>query len=267
MRNKKQSFLGIILVSLFFLLSFFCQTHQCLAEPTPAGKSYFIVTVDTESLLRDNFFLPLQLDTNINGEDCGIFEMVRIADKHGVKITFYLDVYEMPLTGQNFMKELAKELIRLGHDVQLHTHPEFMFDSKRLKMFDYSLDEQKMIIEKGINLLEAWTGIRPVAHRAGTYSANDDTLIALANSGVTLDSSYYFENNVCRLSARDFGHNGLTRKGGLLEIPVTVFYVNEYIQSSTINLPYYKRLKKLDIDSCTFDLMKQTVSLLQEGGS
>jgi hypothetical protein len=253
----------------FLLLLAFAAFHSIALGNEPDSNkdlvnraTYLLITVDTESLYRSNFDLPLQWDTRIGNLNCGIEEMIKIANIYNAKITFYFDVYESAIFGEEATKKIVQKIVEKGHDVQLHTHPEFLFDEKRLKMYEYSFKEQNEIIKTGIKLLTEWMGIPPVAHRAGIYSANNDTLSALIENDILVDSSYRYLYPECHLDDKSFNKNALTRKKTLLEIPVTVFYVKEYYGLAGYKFPAKKRLKKLDIDSCELNLLKSATNEL-----
>src|SRR5262249_53271335 len=124
------------------------------------------------------------------------------------------------------MRDIALRLQRLGHDVELHTHPDAAYDPKRHEMYEYSLDEQTTIVRDGVRLLESWTGQPVVAHRAGAYSADENTLIALERNGVTVDSSLFWEYPKSKLNALPLPRNSPGVYRTVLELPVTA-YVRE----------------------------------------
>jgi hypothetical protein len=90
-------------------------------------------------------------------------------------------------------------------------------------MYDYSLDEQTAIVADGVRMLRAWTGQPVVAHRAGDYSADARTLVALHRNGILVDSSRFWGNTKSRLSDLGLPRNLPGTHGGVLEIPVTVY--------------------------------------------
>jgi len=112
-------------------------------------------------------------------------------------------------------------------------------------MAKLSFEQQKEVLEHGIELLEKWTGKRPVAHRSGGYSINQDTIAALAAVGIPIDSSMNcsHSNSIVTWSC-----NAIVEKDGIVELPVTV---GEYVASArlgAIKLPFYRRLMKTDLD-------------------
>lgn len=225
--------------------------------------TYFFITVDTESLMRADFDLPDQVFTTINNVGCGLDAMMNIADRHDAKITFLFSVYEFHKFGEEKMEEIVKYIVRRGHDIQLHTDQPLTTGPEKL-LNTYSLKDQMQIIEKGKNLIFRWTGRYPVAHRAGTYAANDDTIVALQKNKFYIDSSFYYENVNNRFNKYKFNINAVTRIGALLEIPVTVYQMNEYARLGHYTLPAESRIKKFDLDSSDLDTMKKVVLQLQQ---
>lgn len=226
-------------------------------------KTHFFITVDTESLVREDFDLTDQVYATINNVSCGLDAMMNIADRYNAKITFYFSVYEFYKFGEEKVKEIVKYIVKRGHDVQLHTDQPLTAGPEKL-LNRYSLKEQIQIIEKGRNLLFKWTGTYPVAHRAGTYAANDDTIIALQTNRIFIDSSFFYKNINNRFNEYEFNINAVTEIGQLLEMPVTVYQMNEYAELGDYRLPVKSRIKKLDLDSSDLDTMKTVILQLKQ---
>ena len=180
-----------------------------------------VVTVDVES--NEIFGLPGQMNAVCaDGTACGLMEMVRLLNERGWPGTFFLDVYEQRKWGETTMRNLALALQSAGQDVALHTHPQWAYDPARWAMHQYSLEEQTTIVRDGVRLLQAWTGLPVVAHRAGAYAADENTLVALTRNGILLDSSRFWTYPASRLDGLGLPRNLPGWHGSLLEIPVTV---------------------------------------------
>jgi hypothetical protein len=116
-------------------------------------------------------------------------------------------------------------------------------------MHEYSVAEQKAIIREGMALLKDWTGNLPIAHRAGRYGANEDTLKALETNRIYFDSSFFYGRADCKLP---FGNSNEPFKAhGVWEIPVTV--APEPIQKLGVRFPFWtrhlwKHYQKLDVN-------------------
>jgi len=201
---------------------------------------YVYITIDTEAAHGD---LPVdrmiwgKLD-GVKGE-YGIGLIADICQQHGVPATFFLDVYEYSYYGEQAMKDVAIYLDKRGFDVQLHTHPAWypddrdspiIRDVKRKKscfsenkywMRMNSFDEQVDILRHGKELLEKWINKPVVAHRAGAYALNLDTLKALKEVGISIDSSMHFGHPNCYVN---YSINQTVACDGILEIPITGFF-------------------------------------------
>lgn len=230
---------------------------------------YVLITVDTEGVHGKS-----PLDEMVWGRfegykgEHGVGLIADICEAYGAEATFFLDVYEHSFYGKSAMKEIATYLCKRGHDVQLHTHPAWYQDSRdnplirRMKressffpenkywMNLNTLEEQIRILHHGKDLLEEWTGKPVIAHRAGGYALNADTIIALREVGIPIDSSMYFGNLNCHCQ---WSRNQLVRHDGLLEIPVTGFWADVFWGIGAIKVRTSKTFIKTDLDWCHTD--------------
>jgi hypothetical protein len=193
------------------------------------NKTFIIITVDVE-----DFFLPRpetdMIFARIGNEYYGITRMMDIMDNHNVKGTFFVDVYNRETLSEAVIKEACQEIDRRGHEVALHVHPEIPRGKKgyRKVISKYELEEQIKIIERGRDLLGRWIGRSPRAHRAGGYGANYDTLRALGKCNLLIDSSMFYEHDMCGLNEPLLTINAPKAWNQVLEIPITVT-LNQYI--------------------------------------
>ena len=128
----------------------------------------------------------------------GIHHQMDVMDAHGLKGVFFVDPMPALLWGTAAIEDVVAPIVSRGHDVQLHCHTEWLVHAggrltdgrtgRNLK--DFTLDDQLRILEFARATLVAAGAPKPVAFRAGNYGANDDTLEALAELGITYDSSH-----------------------------------------------------------------------------
>ncbi len=148
------------------------------------------ITVDMEHAQRQGS--ADQIDTmiygRINGEVFGFPKIAELCAEYGYLATFFVSVFDWPKSGEDRLAEACRLIKQNGHDVQLHTHPQQAFDSRRFLMSQYSLEEQVRIIEAGAKRLRGVTGERPIAHRAGAYGLNADTITALKLNNINIDT-------------------------------------------------------------------------------
>jgi SAM-dependent methyltransferase len=156
----------------------------------------------------------------------GIGEMMDIADLHGAPIVMFLDYCERALYGNDIL-DVAREVHRRGHDLQIHSHPEFLsadFWTERglnppVSINTASEDQASALVEYLCSSQEEAGGEPARGYRGGGYRYGPAVLGALVKNGVMLDSSY--------IAARD---NQPLRRGrlrpflwanGCFEVPVS----------------------------------------------
>ncbi len=161
----------------------------------------------------------------------GITHKLKTFANHGLKAVFFVDPMPAMVWGIAAIEDVIGPIIDAGQDVQLHCHTEWLEIAgpdavlkgrigRNLKEFTF--DEQCEIISYARDTLIAAGAPKPVAFRAGNYGANDDTLRALANTGIRYDSSH------CpALIGKDASEIGLTENDraptlyeGIIEVPV-----------------------------------------------
>lgn len=181
-------------------------------------KHYVILTIDTEfSTHKDNYGIWCDID----GQQYGLTQILEICNEYGVKATFFVDVYQK----EREIRLACDQILAQGHEIQLHTHPNWYFDRNRQNLAGYNYEEQLQIIALGKQRLIDWTGIVPVAHRAGDFGANLDTLQALQANEIFNDFSYYWKWLDCEMARQIDIKNQVVRYNSILEVPVTCFYM------------------------------------------
>lgn len=242
-----------------------------------------VITIDAEAAHGDD---PLNqmMWGRLPGEsrEYGVSLICDLCEKHGVKATFFLDVYEHSFYGMEAMREVAVHLAGRGHDVQLHTHPAWTpndprdkqqiramkrdhscFDAERPWMFQYDLEEQTEVIRHGKALLESWTGKPVVAHRSGGYGFNRDTLRALAANGIRVDSSMFPGHPNCKYAPAE---NVGAIYEGVLEIPVTFLEVDYYLDFLLFKKYRMTAKVKTDIDNYPPEFIRSFVTMGGQAG-
>jgi len=253
---------------------------------TPDASSdtlYVIVTIDTEGFYGKH---PLKNmiwgEVDNSGMQYGIPMIMDICDKHGVKATFFVDVYEYRLQGEEKMRNVCKYIKDRGFDAQLHTHPAVRPDPvKRPKvtkgmynydphcwnkerMRDYDLENQSAILEEGKELLMKWIGEEPVAHRAGGYAANYDTLEALRENSIFVDSSMFYLHPHCDLNYPVLTHNKVVKYQNVIEVPVSVFKRIWYLKVGSLRIKVGEDISKVDIDWASLDELKSSLEAFKQ---
>lgn len=236
------------------------------------NKVKVFLTVDTETSIGGAFanphFKPIgnkkRIFCTIDSKDYGIPLMMDILDEHNQKATFFVEVLNKYYFGEDETKEVCQFIAKRGHDVQLHLHPNYLNFRKKNWMnlkkeernsdiiADYSLEKQVKLIAEGKRLLIKYGIKNPIAFRAGSFGANDNTLIALKKNNFAIDSSYnikYLGKN-CRLN-EEFKFNDVKEINSILEFPITSFL--------DFKLFSYLRFKPLDISGVSYFEIKKVL--------
>jgi ubiquinone/menaquinone biosynthesis C-methylase UbiE len=158
-----------------------------------------MITVDVEAQPRRAASDPLERliwGRFPGAKDAGIGRMMDIADKHGVKLTMFLDYCETGIYGDELLN-VAREIHRRGHDLQLHAHLDFMPETfwsqnsleKNFNLNLVSADLAKAAVDFICSAQIKAAGKAPVAFRGGGYRFNRHLLDALVANSVCIDSS------------------------------------------------------------------------------
>ena len=226
------------------------------------ARTEFVITVDTETYSvggKRPLFGP-NIYGEHGGEEFGVGRIMDISEKHKAKATFFVDVYMHQHYGKEPVRDLCRQIAGRGHDVQLHAHLSWLPGSKSDFLYDYSLDRQRELLKEGKELIGEWTGQAPIAFRAGSYSANLDTIRALSDNGFLLDSSYFARRTSCQLSRQLENRyaNRIFRIGEITEVPVTTYWL--------VDKGPYRKLSKLDFNACSLAELRDVVPKLIDAG-
>ena len=131
----------------------------------------------------------------------GAYGIGRIMDRmeaYGIRGVFFVDPMPALVFGVQVVAEIVAPVLARGHEVQLHLHTEWLqwvrdspvHGRTGRNIGDFSLADQIALIGTARELLIAAGAPPPCAFRAGNFGANDDTLRALAQTGIRWDASY-----------------------------------------------------------------------------
>jgi len=130
----------------------------------------------------------------------GIIHKLELLNQYGQKAVFFVDPMPALMWGVAAIEDIVAPIIEAGQDVQLHCHTEWLalagsanpLASGRTarNIADFPFEEQCQLLEYARDTLVAAGAPAPVAFRAGNYGADDHTLRALAQIGITYDSSH-----------------------------------------------------------------------------
>lgn len=125
------------------------------------------------------------------------YQLAELA-RHELKACFFVDPMPALVYGLAPVRRMVETILAAGQEVQLHLHPNWTearlgdggVRHARFQLHDYSLTEQTELLVRATDLLVEAGAPKPIAFRAGSYAANDDTLTALGTLGFSYDSSH-----------------------------------------------------------------------------
>lgn len=154
--------------------------------------------------------------------------------EHGLIGVFFVEPLFSGRFGLDPLTEIVTLLREREQEIQLHLHTEWVDEwptplfadgrGKRQFLHLFSRDEQRLLIAEGMRRLKQ-AGADPVnCFRAGSFGFNADTLDALAECGISFDSSY----NATAFGLDSGVASGETltdvhRERGVTEYPMTVY--------------------------------------------
>lgn len=212
---------------------------------------YIIPTIDTENpqtLIREGVISENLIDPEVNGQKWGASRLSEIFLRENIKAVFFLASSEKKLFGESAYKKLAVYLDKKGHEVAVHSHPEWLHSADKRHMWQLSFEEQKDALSEMTEDLFRWTGKMPTSHRAGAYGLDINTLSVLSQIGLRVDSSMFAEHPNCKVS---WAYNQVMKKDGILEVPVTGFYRVDRFKLGPMNFQLRKNFIKTDLNSCS----------------
>ena len=241
---------------------------------------YIFPTIDVEGVHGRNPFAQMALGDIGLHENWGTLRLAELFQEHNVTATFFVDVYESSLYGGAIVQKLCQDIHECGQEVGLHTHPSWRDDPRDFKwlrklkaansffpqekdfLFKCSLEEQVEILRWGAEFIHSSTGHYPVSHRAGGYGANINTLKALKEVGVPMDSSMFTHSN-CKLN---LSLKNVSDVDGVFEIPITGFERNQQLHAG-INFGIRRHnFFRTGLDDCSIDDLMWYVDQARSGG-
>lgn len=192
------------------------------------NKPKCLLTVDVEALrLRSaSDHVNTLIYGRIGGKEYGIGRMMDIADKHHVKMTFFVDFAECELYG-DAMIDVGKYVVSRGHDLQVHCHynflekivgkPSWVSMSENYYTWYKNTDDSRAMIDYVTDKYLKCTGKMPVAYRGGEYRFGIGVLKALKEKGYSADLSYnYLRPEILPVNKQFIFENGI------IELPIGI---------------------------------------------
>jgi len=203
----------------------------------PDKDRYALLTVDTEALPRrasTEHVRRLIWGEHAQGR-AGIRELCGIGDEFRAKHVFFVDLcgtYAKP----DEMRAVIRWLGQAGQDVQLHTHPEVLPKSfwqrhglpAAPRYMNQFRDDARaeFVIRHFSDAMSGMTGKPVLAHRAGSFRWNANTLRALRAADIPLSfNSSMRARREGRCTHAEAANRPFTWSNGLVELPVTERWV------------------------------------------
>lgn len=195
----------------------------------------------------------------------GIPYQLELLEAHGLRGVFFVEPLFAGRFGIDPLAEIVGMLSAKHQDVELHMHTEWVDEvphpvveptgHKRQHLRGFSLADQTALIAEGLRLMREAGASDINAFRAGNFGFNTDSLVALANNGLQIDSSY----NACHL-----GPSSGLAPGTLLVDPVQQDGVYEY--PVTVFVDGMRRLRPLQLTACSWSEMEGLLWRALEAG-
>jgi len=207
--------------------------------PGHTGDKYIVITIDVEAQppRQTEQHVERLIYGNFTEGRAGILEMMDAADAIGAKLSFFVDILEEYLYPGE-ISQVLDDINSRGHDIQLHTHPEYIPENvwqqwQQDPLWDelgverttasncWNQGTAEFILGKELEILDQNNISKPVAFRGGAYRYNANLLNAMADLGI--NNSYNY-NPIVSSQQFDRGKQPIFQwENGVYEIPVSYF--------------------------------------------
>jgi peptidoglycan/xylan/chitin deacetylase (PgdA/CDA1 family) len=170
----------------------------------------------------------------------GVPRLLKILARHGITSTFFVPGY----TAVRY-PDVISSIVEHGHEI---AHHGYLHEAMRGKTEQQEAD----ILDRGLDVLESVTGLRPIGYRAPMWELNWHSPKLLRDRGFLYDSSLMDTDHPYELAVAD--------GGPLVEIPIQwalddweqYCYVPDFSGSGLIESP----LKAIEMWRLEFDAMR-----------
>ena len=199
-------------------------------------KKRIFLTVDTEchSIKKLNNYITGKTNTGVYGLE----RILELGKELNIPVNVFLDVPECHVYGDEYMTSLVELIQKYGQPIFLHVHPDYIADPNRKHLWEYSKDEQKVILKQAILDYQRYCGnTEKLIFRAGAWGVNNDTyeilneLQAEMELKEIIDLSYVYKSRWrCRLSFNEYGAANASKKyHGITLLPNTTYIGFDYL--------------------------------------
>lgn len=204
-------------------------------------KTQVVLTIDVEPSVAGAFanknhrpliHEPVAGVVGGNSEALGF--LVATLNRYGLAATFFVETLHTRYFSDAPMGGYVEQLVRAGHDVQLHLHPCWLaFENGRRQhaapvtdqCSQLELAQLAALIDEGARQIHGWTGRRPTGMRTGNFSTALSVSAAMKAAGLS------YASNICIAVNRPAEAELAVAGGaydfaGIRELPVTCFVDN-----------------------------------------
>ena len=190
------------------------------------------LTIDTEIAWRHHSAgLPAAdvCERSFEPGGVGVAYQLDLLARAGLRACFFVDPMPALVYGLAPIRRVVEAILAAGQEVQLHAHAQWGGASladrtahARYELWDYDAAEQRQLLAGAADLLQAAGAPPPIAFRAGSYAADENTVAALAALGFAYDSSHNGAE-APRWSRLALAADRIApvEHAGLIELPVT----------------------------------------------
>ena len=231
-------------------------------------KTNVLITIDTEHSMggyfADHANRPVPAERivycRIGEKEYGINLIMDILERFGLKGVFFVEVEARFHFGNQAILNIIRHIKSRGHEVQLHTHPNFRTFKKGKPARDdfrqYPLSEQKLIIAEALQFLSD-NGVENIlAHRSGSFYSNQATLEAQRACGIKYSSNYNLAFPNCDYINTLPLINDIYAVNNIYELPVTNFQEPEI----------RKKWNSLQLSASSYPEMRSVLDHAQQAG-
>lgn len=192
--------------------------------------------------------------------DYGLPYQLKIAQEYDLKFVLFVEGLFTYHYGIEPLKEIVNIIASYDQEIQLHLHAEWVGKMARpilpgrscILLREYSMEEQAFLIRKGIERFNECEVLDICAFRAGSFSANKDTLEALYRNGISIDSSYNPAGQIRPMLQKAPLHP--FEINGVKEYPLSVYE------------DYPGHLRQIQLTACSFLEMKHILQKAYDQG-
>jgi peptidoglycan/xylan/chitin deacetylase (PgdA/CDA1 family) len=221
-----------------------------VSGPEESRGTYLVFTIDVCWTCASDF------QGTWEGKDYGVPLLAQKLEQYGAKGTFFVSPLCPPDSTDTMLSNL-RFLVSHGHDLELHPHPDSI-DFSRLLLPMYSIEERKKILQTAIDNMKQAGAPSPVAHRAGAWAIDMETLHLLPEFGIVMDSSIFPEDPRCQVPLPANLVNRFVKIGGVYQLPITLIERVPFIG--------YAGMTALDIDRTTWEEQESALKQIADHG-